>query len=258
MRSIWSGTIGFGLVHIPVNLYSATEEKKLKFRYLREGDLCPIRFMKVCRDDGKEVSYDEIVRGYEYQKGDYVVLYDEDFEKADIKKTHSIEIVEFVKESEVAEKYMEKPYYLAPSKGAEKSFTLLREALRRSKKVGIARFILRKHEHLAIVKAEKDIILLNQLRFVDQVRDPGALKIEGKIDYSKKELDIALQLINQLTGSFKPEEFKDTYTESLLKIIDKKAKGKTVRISIQMPVPTEMPDIMERLKKSLKEAKKKK
>jgi len=143
MKSIWSGTLSFGLVHLPVNLYSATTQKKLHFNYLRKKDLCPIKYVKVCKFTGEEVPYGDIVRGYQYQKGDYVVLEDKDFQQASVEKTETIEIVEFVKAGEIDEIYLEKPYYLEPQKQAQKAYVLLRDALKKSRKVGVARFMLR-------------------------------------------------------------------------------------------------------------------
>lgn len=258
MRSIWTGTISFGLIHIPVNLYSATAGRQLSFKYLRKGDLCPISYVKVCRNDGKEVKYDDIVKGYEYQKGDFVILEDEDFKKADAEKTQTIEISEFVDRAEIDEKYYDKPYYLEPGKGANKAYVLLREALRRSNKVGIAKFVLRNKEHLAALEVNDEAIILNQMRFPEELRPKDELDIPYKADYSKKELDIAIQLIEQLSEHFEEDKYHDTYTDKLKKIIAKKAKGETVHVGKQKKIKvTEAPDIMETLRKSLEAARKK-
>jgi DNA end-binding protein Ku len=258
MKSIWSGTLSFGLVHLPVNLYSATVQKKLSFNYLRKKDLCPIKYVKVCKFTGEEVPYGDIVRGYQYQKGDYVVLQDEDFKRASVEKSETIEIIEFVQANEIDEIYLEKPYYLEPQKQAQKAYVLLRDALKKSKKVGVARFMLRTREHLAIIKPEDDLLVLNQMRFHDEIRDPSGLNIPKTAKYSKKEIDMALQLIDQLTDTFKPTDFHDTYSEELQKVIEAKSKGKLKRFKKgKVPTPTAVPDLMSKLRESLEQARKK-
>jgi len=257
MRAIWSGALSFGLINIPVKLYSASEERALKFRMLSKHGNCPVSYMKVCRATGKEIEWQDIVKGYEYEEGDYVVLTDEDFKKASPKKTKTIDIERFTEEKEVEFKYVAKPYFIEPDKKAEKAYVLLREALRRSKKVGIARFVLKDKEHIAMVKPEGTALLLVQLRFEDELRKPEDLRIPGTAKYSKKELDVALLLIEQLNEHFKASDYKDTYVEDLKKIIAKKAKGKPVRLKAtdNVPVPTDMRDLMEILKKSLEKEK---
>lgn len=176
MRAIWSGSLSFGLVNIPVKLYSAIEPKALSFNFLHKDDLSPVRFARVCRRDGKELPFEDIVRGYEYEPGDYVVVADEDFKKANLRETSSIEIKNFAYESEIDPMMFEKPYFLEPEK-AKKPYALLRDALRKSKKVGIAKFVLRNKEHLAIIRPEDNLIVLEQLRFKEELRKPAGLKI---------------------------------------------------------------------------------
>ncbi|HET8574578.1 MAG TPA: Ku protein [Candidatus Paceibacterota bacterium] len=254
MRSIWSGSISFGLINIPVKIYSASEERKLKFHLLDKHGHCPVSYAKVCRGTNKEIPYQDIVKGYEYQKGDYVILTDEDFEKVAPRKTKTIDIVRFVEENEIPSAHIEKPYFLEPDKKAEKAYVLLREALRRSKKVGIATWVLRNKEHLAMIRPEGRAIMLVQLRYLDELRDPKELKLPGKGDYSDRELKMALALINQLEEHFNAAEFKDTYTKDLEKIIEKKKKGQTVRITKgEAPAPTDMKNMLEMLKKSLEQ-----
>src|SRR5690606_17832816 len=239
-------------------LYSASVERKLHFNYLRKKDLCPIKYVKVCKHTGEEVPYSDIVRGYEVQKGDYVVLEEEDLQQASLEKTETIEIVEFVDAHEVDEIYLEKPYYIEPQKQAVKAYVILREALKKSKKVGIAKFVLRTREHLAIIKHEGPLLVLNQMRFQNEIRDPSGLNIPKTAKYQKKELDIAIQLIEQLTSPFKPKEFHDTYTEKLEKVIRAKAKGKLKRLrKAKAPAKTEVPDLMSKLRESLEKARKK-
>lgn len=256
MKKIWTGTISFGLIHIPVNLYSATaSEDKLKFHYLRKGDLCPIQYVKVCRNNGQEVPYEDLVKGYEYQKGDYVILDDKDFKKAEKEKWQTIEIMEFVDAGEIDEKFFEKPYFLEPTKEAQKAYDLLNEALKKSKKAGIAKFVLRRKEHLAALQSDGEVIVLNQMRFPEELRSPDELNLPQKKQYTQKELDIALQLIAQLSEPFEPEKYHDTYTETLKEIIEKKKKGQTVHLKEKKaPATTEAPDIMAALRASLEKA----
>ena len=258
MRSIWSGAISFGLIHIPVKLYTAVEEKNPDLDMLRRQDLCPIRYARVCRHTGEEVPYQDIVKGYQYRKGDYVVLEDEDFRRASPGKTQTIDIVEFVDAREVDPKFLEKPYYLEPTKQARKAYALLREALKKTAKVGVGTFVLRNREHLVVVRPEGDVILLEQMRFVDEIRTPAGLNLPSKDEASQRELDIAIKLIDQLTEPFKAEQFHDTYREELERVIREKAEGKPPQPEKEMPVPTAVPDLMAKLRESLEEARKRK
>jgi len=254
MRAIWSGSISFGLVNIPVKLYVASEPKGgLEFDMLHKKDFSPIRYARICRADGKEIPFEDIVKGYEYSNGDYVVLTDEDFKKANLKKTKSIEISDFANEDEIDTIYFEKPYYLEPQKGAEKAYALLREALKRSKRVGVARYVIRNREHIGILKTHGNLVLLNQLRYFQEVRNTKELNIPAKEILKKGEIDLAIKLIDELTKPFEPKEYKDTYTEELKKIINKKAKGQLVTPQGEEPVPTKVPDIVSVLRKSLEQ-----
>jgi DNA end-binding protein Ku len=257
MKPLWEGAISFGLIHIPVKMYKATDERKPDFHLVREKDLCPIQYMRVCKLTGEEVPFQDIAKSYEYQKGDYVILHDEDFKKAYAKRTETIEVVEFVNNDEINSKYFEQPYYLEPEKGAAKVYALLREALDRSKKVGIATYVLHNLEHLGVLKVENNIIILNQIRFENEFRKPEDLNIPAKENLSKKEIDIAIMLIDRLSEPFKPEKFKDTYTEEIKKVIAEKEK--TGKISIKKggsSKPAEVVDLLSKLKQSLEEAKK--
>ncbi len=256
MRAIWSGTISFGLVNIPVRLFSGSESHTLDLDMLRKDDLCQVKYARVCRSDGKEIPYENIVKGYEYREGDYIVLEKEDFEKANVEKTKSIDIREFVKENEVDTIFYEKPYYLEPDKGGDKPYALLREALKKSKKVGIADFVMRNREHIAVLKPYGDILLLNQLRYYDEIRDTDELNLPDSKVIKDKELKMALSLIDQSTSKFKPKEYKDTYIEDLKKIIESKAKGKTPKAKGKSPQPSKVIDMMTLLKKSLDQKKK--
>ena len=251
MKSFWSGAIGFGLIYIPVRLYTATREKRLDFDLLRKKDLCRIRYARVCRATGEEVPYDQIVKGYEYKKGDYVVLQEDDFRKASPKKSKTIEIKDFVKEEEIDIKYFEKPYFLEPEDGAGKAYSLLREALRKSGKVAVANFVIRNVEHLGVLKSENNILILNQMRFSSEIRVPEGLNIPKSENVSERELEMAIKLVTELTEPFNPERYKDKYTEDLKKMIEEKARGKRVKVKEEAPVATEVTDLMDKLRESL-------
>ncbi len=252
MRSMWSGSINFGLVNIPIKLYPATRENHLHFNFLHRQDLSPISYLKVCRKDGKEVPKEDIVRGYEYQKGDYVVLDEDDFKKADVEKTYAIAIEDFVPEKDVDIKYAEKPYYLEPEKQGMSVYALLREALIQSKKVGIGKFVLKDKEHLVMLKPLGSVILLNLLRYQSEITDISELHLPEKTKIPKNQIDLALELIGKLSGPFKPEKYKDTYTEKLKEVIEAKQKGKVVPVKgHKQPKSTPVPDIVSRLKESL-------
>jgi len=252
-RPLWSGSISFGLINVPVRLYTASVERELSFHLLHEKDVSPIRYARICREEGREVPSEDIVKGYEYRKGDYVILHDEDFQKADLRRTKSIDVFEFVEEKEVDPIYFEKPYYIEPEEGAGKAYVILREALAKSKRVGVAKYVLHNKEHLAVLKPEGDMLMLVNLRFKDELTRPKLKIPKGKS--SQREVDMALRLIDQLTEHFKPEKFHDSYSGELKKIIAKKARGKTVKSKSKAPTPTDVPDIMSMLKKSLEKKK---
>ncbi len=251
MRALWTGAISFGLINIPVKLYSGSETRDgLDLRMLHKKDNAPIRYAKICTAEGAEVPYEEIVKGYEYAKGQFVVLEDEDFEAADAKKTSTIDIVEFVDEDQIDVRYLEKPYYLEPAKGADKAYALLREALKKSNRLAVATFVLRQREHLALIKTVGQALVLNQMRFPADLRSPGGLKLPPKSAATERELDMALKLVEQLTHPFIPEDFHDTYTEELQTRIEAKVKGKpTPKAAPAQAAPAQ--DMMAALKASL-------
>jgi DNA end-binding protein Ku len=252
MRALWSGSLSFGLINIPVRIYSATEDRGLNFDMLHKQDLSPIRYARICKADGKEIPYQDIVKGYEYQEGDYVVLVEEDFKRASVKKTKTIEIIDFVDEKEIDPIYYEKPYYLEPGKGADKAYVLLRESFKKSKKVAIARFVFHHREHIGALKAYGNLLMLDQLRYESEIRKPTELNIPESVKTSPQEVTMALKLIEQLTAHFHPKQYHDTYTDELKKIIEEKAKGKKHRAPKgKEPKITEMKDIMHMLKRSL-------
>lgn len=258
MRAIWSGVLSFGLINIPIKLYSATAGVSLDLNYLHKVDLSPIRYAKVCRKDGKELSMQDLVKGYEYQDGDYVILTEEDFKKVNIKRRETIEILDFVKEIEIDTIYFEKPYYLEPDKGAAKAYTILRESLRKSKKVGIAKFVLHNREHLGIIKPHSNYVVLEQMRFEDELKAPDVLNLPKHDSVRAKELTMATSLIDHLTEHFDPKDYKDTYRKELELMIKSKVKGhkpKKLKEEDKIIPTTRSADLMELLKESLEKAK---
>ncbi|MDB4978984.1 MAG: hypothetical protein JWM56_1170 [Candidatus Peribacteria bacterium] len=251
MRALWNGTISFGLITIPVKLYPATKEGRLDMDILHQSDLGRIHYARICSVDGKEVPYKDVVKGYEVSKGHYVVLTDDDFRRANARKTKSIDIVGFARQEEVDPIYYEKPYYLEPANGAEKAYALLREALRRSDKVGIATFVLRNHEHVAVLRPYNSIIVLNQLRFQTELRDMNELQMPDP-RLEEREMAMAMALVEHLTEEFHPEEFRDTYTDELLRVIRDKSKGRTPKQKEKEPEPTKVSDLSRLLQESMR------
>jgi DNA end-binding protein Ku len=220
MRAIWTGSISFGLVNIPVKMFSgAVSHDGLDLNMLHKKDHERIRYAKICRKDGKEIPYDDIVKGYEYKDGDYIILTDKDFEKADAKKTQSLEIKQFVDEKEIDSRYYDKPYYLEPDKKADRAYALLREALTKSGKVALVKFAMRARDNMGAIKPIGNALVLNQMRFPADVREFGGLKLPAKDKAKKEEIDMALALIDQQNKPFIPEDWHDTYTEELEEII---------------------------------------
>jgi DNA end-binding protein Ku len=256
MRPIWTGAITFGLVNIPVKIFSATKDSTLSLDMLDERDHARIRFKRVNENTGKEIPYEHIVKGYNYQ-GDYVVLEPDDFLAADAKKTKTIEIVNFVKENDIDSVYYEQPYYLEPAKGGEKAYALLREALKQVGKVGLSEFVMRNKEALAIIKPQGKVLVLNRIRFAEEIKSAEDLNLPEITKAKPKETQMALQLIDHLTSKFDISSYKDTYTDKLLKIIHEKAKGKRPSKAVPKPkiVHHKSEDLMAILKASLGEKK---
>jgi len=255
MRSLWTGSISFGLVNIPVRLYSASPEEKLNLDMLHTTDHSPIRYARVCKAEEREVPYTEIVKGY--KMGDeYVVLDDADFKKANAKKTGSIDIQSFAKLDEIDCIYFEKPYYIEPDKSAKKAYALLHTALVKSGTVGIATFVLRNRERLAALKVHEHMLTLNQMRFASELAPLEKLSIPKDEKVSEKEVSMAMRLIDELTEPFRVEKYKDTYTDELRELIEKKARGEKVRPKGAAPKPTRVTDLSILLQRSLEAARK--
>jgi len=255
-RAIWSGSISFGLLNVPVKLYSAVSRKNVSFRELRESDGSRIRHKRVAEADGKEVPYEEIVKGYEISPEQYVVVTRDELEEIDPKRTRAVEIQDFVDLDDIDPIYFDHPYYLGPDKGAEKAYALLVKAMSDAKKVAIARFVLRNREHLAAVRPSGNVLTMATMRFPDEVVAPDELGEDvvpqngRKLD--KREVDMAKQLIDSLTSDFDPGKYRDEYREELLALIDRKAKGEAVTGPVsEEPKPTKAPDLMAALEESL-------
>ncbi|REG99531.1 non-homologous end joining protein Ku [Flavobacterium aquicola] len=256
MRSIWTGSISFGLINIPVKLFSAVQESTLDMDMLDKSDHSNIKFKRVNETTGKEVTFANIVKGYKIDDK-YVILDDKDFEAADAKKTKTIDILNFTLEKEIDSLYYEQPYYLEPDKGAMKAYALLRDALQASGKVGVTSFVLRNKEGLAILKPYKDVIVLNRIRFQQEIRDTSELKLPTVSKTKVKEMDMAHKLVEQLTEKFDISSYKDQYTDKLLQIIKDKAKGKKQAPPKLKIVHKQSDDLMSMLKASLETKKKK-
>lgn len=256
MRPIWTGAIGFGLVNIPVKLYSATESSNLSFDMLDKKDHERIRYMRINEKSGKEVKWENIVKGYKMDS-DYVILDDKDFEAASAKKTKTIEITDFVKEDEISSMYYETPYYLEPDKSGTRPYELLRQALEKTKKVGVANFVMRSKESLAILRPDKDAIVLNRIRFEEEIRGTDELTLPKNTTVKPAELKMAISLIDQLTAKFDISKYKDTYNAELMKLIKAKASGKKIKVPQMKVVHNKTQDLMEQLKASLDTKRKK-
>lgn len=253
MRSIWNGSISFGLVSIPVKLYSGSEDKKLDLDMLDKHDQARIRYKRVNENTGEEVEWKDIVKGYKIDDR-YVILEKEDFDNANMKKSRTIDIEEFISESEVADVLFKKPYFLEPQKEGGKSYNLLLNALKKTKKLGVATFVMRQKEHLSLIGVYNNALVLHLIRFSDEIRDPGELKLP-KEKVEKKEIDMAVSLIEQYTQDFSFEKFKDIYNDQLMKIINSKATGKKSKTEKFESKATPASDLMAQLKASLEKKK---
>ena len=252
-RALWKGSISFGLVNIPIELYTAVRQSRPKFRMLHAKDKSPVKFERVCLKDGNPVAWEDLVKGYEYQKGRFVVLTKEDFKAAAVEKTRTIDIIDFVEAEEIDDRYFETPYYLTPAKGGERAYALLREAIRESKRIGISRFILRDTQHLAAVEVIGDAIVLTVMRFADELVDTESFDFP-KAEVRKSELDMAKALVNSLAAEWDPSTYTDEYRQNLMRIINAKTKGKTVELeAAEEPRQAEVVDLMERLRRSLEQ-----
>ena len=254
MRAIWTGSLGFGLVNIPIKMFSAVQDSTLDLDMLDRKDHSNIRFKRVNEKTGKEVAWENIVRGY-YLNDRYVVLDKSDFEKVIPEKTKHIEIKHFVDETEIDSMYFEMPYYLQPDKTGARAYALLRDAFKKTGKVGVALFVMHSREHICIIKAKDDVLVLNRIRFDEEIRSPDELDLSS-IKSKADELKMAVTLINQLSGPFDIKKYRDDYSERLLKIIKAKSKGKAIPFTPMKVVHSKTKDLAEQLKASLSEKRK--
>ena len=249
---MWKGSIAFGLVNIPIELYSAVRDHRPKFRLLHGKDQSPVSYERVCQTEGKPVGWEDLVKGYEYEKGEFVILTKDDFKTAALEKTKTIDILDFVDPEEVDDRYFETPYYLQPGKGADRAYALLREAIRDSGKMGVAKIILRDAQHLAAVEAIGDALVLTMMRFSDELADLGEFSFPKATGIRANELKMALQLIDNLAAKWDPAKYTDEYVANLMKVIEAKVKGRKPKLQArETPKGAEVVDLMARLRASL-------
>jgi len=260
MKAIWSGSIQFGLVNIPVGVYSATRSERITFHLLHKKDYGRVRNQHICEIEGKVLTNDEIVKGYEYEKDEYVELTDEDFDKVVIKSTKVIEISDFVDYHDIDPVFFDTPYYLVPGKAASKAYALLRQALADSGKAGVGKVAIRQREYLAAVRPHGDTLMLETMHFADEITSAKKLEMpEEGIKIDKRELKMAQQLVEALTSPFDPSKYKDTYREALLELIEQKRKGGAAKPGARpRAAATKVVDIMDKLRQSIEEVKKQK
>lgn len=258
MRNIWKGAISFGLVHVPVKLYPATEKKDIKFNYLHEKCKTPLKYQRVCPNCDTEVSTEEIVKGYEYEKGKYVVIKEEDFENIPSEGTKSVDIVDFVDLQEIDPIYFDKTYYLAPNEGGQKAYELLKKSMEDTNKIAVAKVVLRNKQSLAVLRVSKGIILMETMFFPDEIRPVAAVpEIHYQVKLHENEIKMAESLISNLSAPFEPSKYTDEYRQAMMDIIQAKIIGKEVEIPTK-PEVGKVVDLMEALKASIALAKEEK
>ncbi|HEX6461807.1 MAG TPA: Ku protein [Candidatus Saccharimonadales bacterium] len=254
MRPIWNGSISFGLINIPVRIFSGTNPHEgIDLDMLHKDDHSPIRYARICRKDGEEIPWNDIVKGYEYREGDYVVLTKKELESIDAEKTQTIDILQFVDEQDIDIRYFEKPYYLEVVKGGDKAYALLRTALQKTGKLALAKFVMHQREHVAVIKPLGRALVLEQMRFPSDLREPGELHFPTDKAVTQKEAEMAIKLVKQETKPFIAEDLRDTYTEELEEMIKGKTKGKKITSKTKAPEKTSSKDLMSALKASLKD-----
>lgn len=258
MATIWKGSISFGLVNIPIRLESATRDNTPSFRLLHGKDNSPIKTVRMCAQEEEPVEWKELVKGYEYEPGRFVIMTDEDFQQVALQVTRTIDIMDFVDESEIDSRYYDKPYYLAPQPGGAKAYALLRRALKETGKVGVAKVVLRNRAHLAALKVVDDVLVLDLMRFASELLSVEAVDAPEEENFSDKELKMAVQLVEQLSDGFDPTKYTDEYAEKLMERIEAKIEGREVtEIEVEEAVEAEVVDLVSRLKESLAAAEKK-
>ena len=259
MAAIWKGSLTFGLVNIPIELKTAVRADHISFRLLHEQDLSPVKYERICQKEGEPVPWNEIVKGYEYEKGKFVVLTDADFKAAALEHSKTIDILDFVKEGEIDPRYFETPYYLVPGKGGDKPYALLREAIRQTGSVGIGKIIIRQTQHLVGVKVIGDALVLEIMRFANELVDASDFNFPSRDAVRPQELQMAEQLVGNLAEPFDPTRYTDEYRANLMRIIKAKMKGKKPKLEEPEGEPADsgVLDLMSRLRASLEEGSRK-
>jgi DNA end-binding protein Ku len=252
-RPTWTGMLSFGLVNIPVGMYTATESNDVSFHMIHGEDGGTIKQQRVCTRCGQVVAFGDLVRGYEYEKGKHITLTDEDFKSVRAEATSAIEITDFVDPTDIDPIYFETPYYLAPDKKSGKAFALLREALRDSKKIAIAKIVMRTREHLCAVRVSGDSLMLETMRYADEIRSTDELP-KGEAEVGERELKMAEMLIETMTSAFDPSKYKDTYSEGLNEIIQKKLQGEEITAAAPEREATDVIDLLAHLKASIEQS----
>jgi DNA end-binding protein Ku len=252
-RALWTGSVRFGLVNVPVRIYSAVHEHKLRFHLVHEKDDGPIGYEKVCKLDGKKVGNDEIVKAFEYEKGELVHLTDDDFAAVQVEGLHTIELEDFVPYDEIDPTYFAHTYLVGPQEGAEKTYALLVRAMEQSQLAGIGKFVMRSRQYLGCLRVRDKTLTLEQLHFADEVDPPSGITPNRLPTVGKQELDMALNLIEGFASKWEPKKYKDTYTNALRALVRAKLKGKEVHHAPESE-PEQMPDLMEALRMSVEQA----
>jgi DNA end-binding protein Ku len=255
-RPLWKGAISFGLVNIPVELHTAVRDNRPRFKLLHAKDESPVHYERVCEREGKPVAWEDLVKGYEYEKGQFVVLSKDDFRTAALEKSKTIDILDFVDPDAIDERYFETPYYLLPGKGAERGYALLREAIRKTGRAGIAKLILRDTQHLAAVEVIEDALVLTMMRFADELVNIDRFTFPKAAEARGKELDLATTLVENLVSEWSPEKYTDEYAENIKRIVQAKIKGRPARLKAPQEGPRgqKIVDLMSRLQQSLEAA----
>jgi DNA end-binding protein Ku len=252
-RPLWTGSIAFGLVTVPIQLHRAVKDARPRFRLLHAKDKSPVRLERVCQREGHPVAWDDLVRGYEYEKGKFVTLTREDLAAAALEKTNTVDILDFVDAGDIDDRFFETPYYVLPTRGGERAYAVLREAMRNSGKTGVAKVMLRQTQHLAALEAIGDALVLTMMRFPDELVDLSEFRFPAASTVRSREVDMASALIGQLTAEWSPDKYTDDYQANLMRVIRAKVKGRAPDLKAEEPDArqAEVVDLMERLQKSL-------
>jgi DNA end-binding protein Ku len=254
-RAIWKGSIAFGLVNIPVELHPGVRDSRPRFRMLHAEDKSPVKFERVCAREGKPVAWEELVKGYEYERGRFVIVTKEDFRLAALEKSRTVDIRSFVKGEDIDDRFFESSYFVTPAKGGERAYALLREAIRETGLVGIATIVLRDSQHLAALEIVKQAMVLTLMRYAEELVDVGEYKFPAAADIRKQELQMARMLVENLADRWDPSQYTDQYRANLMKIIKAKLKGRKPDLAVvEEPRSAEVVDLMERLRQSLQQA----